>query len=180
VWVSEMERQLVADEFAAAVGQDGWAADQACWVLLVATGGRASDTAAVQGDGAKDCRLAGGDGVDAGDGRSAIRGPGRDGRMAAGGIPTSSREPKIPGNMVTSRLLAGLLGSFGRHPLKKNGLARSGESAFRLIGIRDIQWRRGEPRLAYPRPASPHGPTTAGSFLQVLLPISVVRKCRRA
>jgi hypothetical protein len=52
------DRQLVANESAAAVSEDGWTIDHAWSVLLVATGERASDTAVVRGDSTKDCRLA--------------------------------------------------------------------------------------------------------------------------
>lgn len=44
---AEQDRQLVADEFAAAVGEDGWTIDQARPVLLVALGGGSSDAAVV-------------------------------------------------------------------------------------------------------------------------------------
>ena len=63
-------RQLVVDEPAAAFGKDRRQADQARAVLLAAVGRESSDAAAVWGDGAKDCRLAGGDGLDAGGGCS--------------------------------------------------------------------------------------------------------------
>jgi hypothetical protein len=57
------DRELVTDEFAATAGEDRRPVDQAREVLLAAAGGKPTDTAAVRGDGAKDCRLAGGDWV---------------------------------------------------------------------------------------------------------------------
>jgi hypothetical protein len=80
------DRQLVAHEFAAAVGKDRGQADQARAVLLVDAGGESSDQAAVWGDGRKDRRPAGGDGIDAGDGRSEIRRPGVEGRRGFCGM----------------------------------------------------------------------------------------------
>src|SRR5260370_17746408 len=44
VGVAERDRQLVADEFAAAVGDDRWPSDQAC-VVLASAGPESSDTA---------------------------------------------------------------------------------------------------------------------------------------
>ena len=51
---AEEDRQLVADEFAAAVGEDGWPVDQARPVLLAAAGGGTFDVAALRGNGAAD------------------------------------------------------------------------------------------------------------------------------
>ncbi len=48
VGVAERDRQVVTDEFAAAVGDDRWPSDQAC-VVLAAAGREPSDTAAVRG-----------------------------------------------------------------------------------------------------------------------------------
>jgi hypothetical protein len=62
--VAEPDRQLVVDEPAAAIGQDGWPIGQARAVLLAALGREPSDQAAFWGDGGTDRRLAGGDGVD--------------------------------------------------------------------------------------------------------------------
>jgi hypothetical protein len=58
-------RQLVADEFTSAAGEDRGQADQTCAVLLAAPGREPTDAAAVRGDGAQDCRLTGGDRVEA-------------------------------------------------------------------------------------------------------------------
>ena len=56
-------RQLVANEPATTVGEDGRPVDQARAVLLAASGGEPSDAAAVWGDGTPDCRPTGGVGV---------------------------------------------------------------------------------------------------------------------
>jgi hypothetical protein len=81
VGVAKPDRQLVVDEPAAAIGEDGWPTGQARPVLLAAAGGESSDAAAICGDDAKDRRLADGDGVDAGDGRTEIRRRGGEGRQ---------------------------------------------------------------------------------------------------
>ncbi len=47
-------RELVPDELAAAVGEDGRAAGETCPVLLAGAGGEPSDSAAVRGHGAAD------------------------------------------------------------------------------------------------------------------------------
>ena len=52
---AKQDRQLVADQFAATVGEDRRQADQARPVLLVDTGRESPDAAAVWGDGAADC-----------------------------------------------------------------------------------------------------------------------------
>jgi hypothetical protein len=56
---AEENRRLVADELAAAVGQDWWAAGQACQVLLVVAGRGTSAPAAVWPDAAADLGAAG-------------------------------------------------------------------------------------------------------------------------
>jgi hypothetical protein len=53
------DRRLVAEEFAAAVGENGWPVDQARPLLLAAAGGKSPNAAAVRGDGVKDRRLTG-------------------------------------------------------------------------------------------------------------------------
>lgn len=40
-------RKLVADQFAAAAGEDGWTAGEACTLLLAAVGGEPSDETVV-------------------------------------------------------------------------------------------------------------------------------------
>ena len=61
--VAEEDWQLVADELAAAASENGRTVGQARPRLLTAVGRELSEAAAVCGDGAKDCHLAGGDGV---------------------------------------------------------------------------------------------------------------------
>ena len=61
---AEENRQLVADQFAATVGEDRRPVGEARALLLTAAGGKPFNAAAVRGDGATDCRLTGGDGVD--------------------------------------------------------------------------------------------------------------------
>jgi hypothetical protein len=56
--VAKPDRQLVVDEPAAAIGEDGWSIGQACPVLPAAVGREPSDQVAVRGDGGKDRRLA--------------------------------------------------------------------------------------------------------------------------
>src|ERR1035441_9962048 len=80
------DRQLVVDEPAAAIGEDGWPIGQARPVLLAAVGREPSDQAALRSDGRNDRRLAGADGVEAGDGRSEIRRPGGEGRRGVYGM----------------------------------------------------------------------------------------------
>jgi hypothetical protein len=80
------DRQLVADEFAATVGEDGWPIGQARPVLLADVGREPSDQAALLCDGRKDRRVAGPDGVDVGDRRSEIRRPGGEGRRGVRGM----------------------------------------------------------------------------------------------
>ena len=63
---AEEDRELVADQFAAAIGEDGWPIGQARPVLLAAVGREPSDQAALRGDGRKNRRLAGADGVNGG------------------------------------------------------------------------------------------------------------------
>jgi len=53
------DRQLVVDEPAAAIGEDGWPIGQACPVLLADAGREPSHTAAVWEHGRTDRRLAG-------------------------------------------------------------------------------------------------------------------------
>jgi hypothetical protein len=71
------DRQLVLDQLAAEAGEDGRSADETCPLLLATAGREPSDAAVVYGDGAKDCRLAGGDGVDGGGGCSENQTPGQ-------------------------------------------------------------------------------------------------------
>ena len=80
------DRQLVVDEPAAAIGEDGWATGQARPVLLAAAGREPSDQAALRGDGRKDRRVAGADGVDGGGGCREIRRPGGGGRRSVCGM----------------------------------------------------------------------------------------------
>jgi hypothetical protein len=49
--------RLFLDQPAAAVGEDRWAADEACAVLLDVAGGRTPDKNTVLGDVAKDCAV---------------------------------------------------------------------------------------------------------------------------
>ena len=60
----EDDRELVAYQLAATAGKDRGQAGQARAVLLADAGRESSDQAAAWGDGRKDCRLAGADGVD--------------------------------------------------------------------------------------------------------------------
>ena len=79
---AEEDRQLVADQFAAAAGEDGRPVGQARAVLLADAGGERTDAAVVWGDGAKDCRLAGGDWLERGCWRSKSQPKsGRDGEV---------------------------------------------------------------------------------------------------
>ena len=55
-----------ADQFAATVNEDRWPVGQARALLLAAAGGEPFNAAAVPGDGGKDCRLTGGDGLEGG------------------------------------------------------------------------------------------------------------------
>jgi hypothetical protein len=57
---AEEDRPLVADEFAAAAGEDGRAAGQTRPLLLAATGGRPSDATTLRQHGATACSFAGG------------------------------------------------------------------------------------------------------------------------
>ena len=84
--VAKEDRQLVVDEPAAAIGEDGGPIGQARPVLLAAVGGKSSDPAALRGDGRKDRRLAGGDRVAGGGGCSEIRRPGGEGRRGVCGM----------------------------------------------------------------------------------------------
>ena len=84
--VAKPDRQLVVDQLAAATGENRRSIGQARTVLLADGGREPSDQAALGGDGRKDRRLAGADGVDAGDGRSEIRRPGGEGRRRICGM----------------------------------------------------------------------------------------------
>jgi len=55
---AEENRRLVADKLATAVGQNGWATDQALQVLLVVVGRGTSAPASVWGHAAADCGTA--------------------------------------------------------------------------------------------------------------------------
>ena len=48
--VAQADRELVADELAATIGEDRWAAGQACPLLLASAGGRTSEPTAVRSD----------------------------------------------------------------------------------------------------------------------------------
>ena len=61
--VAQANRELVADQFAAAAGQDGGTAGKTCALLLATAGGRASDAAAVWEHGGTDCGAAVASGV---------------------------------------------------------------------------------------------------------------------
>src|SRR5664279_5161281 len=52
--VAQANRELVADQLAAAPGEDGRTAGEACPLLLATAGGRASEPAAVRGDAGTD------------------------------------------------------------------------------------------------------------------------------
>jgi len=52
---AEENRELVADELAAAAGENGWTTDQARPILLAVAGGESPHAAAVWGHAAKDC-----------------------------------------------------------------------------------------------------------------------------
>jgi len=84
--VAQPARQLVVDEPAAAIGEDGGRIGRARQVLLAAVGREPSDQAALWGDGRKDRRVAGADGVEGGGGCSEIRPPGRGGRRSVCGM----------------------------------------------------------------------------------------------
>ena len=51
---AQANRELVADQLAAAVGEDGRATGKACAVLLADAGGRTPDKSTVRGDVAED------------------------------------------------------------------------------------------------------------------------------
>jgi len=63
---AEEDRQLVADEFAAAAGEDRWAVGEARPLLLAAASGKPSDAGAVCEYGAADCGVAGTSGIELG------------------------------------------------------------------------------------------------------------------
>jgi len=84
--VAKPDRQLVVDQLAAATGGNRRSIGQARAVLLADGGQEPFDQAALRGEGRKDRRLAGADGVDAGDGRSEIRRPGGEGRRGICGM----------------------------------------------------------------------------------------------
>src|ERR1035437_8278518 len=63
---AEEDRELVADQFAATLGEDWWQADQARSVLLASVGRGPSDAAGVRGDSAADLGAAVTGGVRAG------------------------------------------------------------------------------------------------------------------
>jgi len=56
--VAQPDRQLVADEFAAAVGEDGRTTGEACSVLLAFAGRRAPESEAVRQHAENDCGTA--------------------------------------------------------------------------------------------------------------------------
>ena len=62
--VAEANRELVAGEPAATVGEDRRAAGQTCPLLLASAGGRTSKPAAVRSDAGPDRATAGTDGID--------------------------------------------------------------------------------------------------------------------
>jgi hypothetical protein len=66
---TEKGRKLAADGFATAIGQGGWAADQARLLVLVDAGRGSSDAAVVRGDGKRHCRFASAHRVDGTAGR---------------------------------------------------------------------------------------------------------------
>jgi hypothetical protein len=79
---AEEDRQLVAYEFAAAAGENRRPVGEARAVLLADAGGERTDPAVVWGDGAKDCRLAGGNWLERGCWRSKSQPKsGRDGEV---------------------------------------------------------------------------------------------------
>lgn len=61
---AKRNRGPVADDLAAAVAEDQWAAAEAGSVPLAVADAGAPDAATVCGDGTKDFSLAGGDGID--------------------------------------------------------------------------------------------------------------------
>jgi hypothetical protein len=58
------DRQLVADQLAAAAGENRRPIGEACPILLAAAGGESSDTANIWGDAAEDCSAAGTGGIE--------------------------------------------------------------------------------------------------------------------
>lgn len=62
IGAEEENRQLAADEFTAAAGENGRPADQPCAVLLAVAGKERPGAAAVRGDGVQDCHVTGGNG----------------------------------------------------------------------------------------------------------------------
>ena len=56
--VAQANRELVADQLAAAAGEDGWTVGETCPLLLAAVGGESSDAAAVWQHAAADGRAA--------------------------------------------------------------------------------------------------------------------------
>lgn len=61
--VTQANRELVADQLAAAAGEDRWTAGQTCALLLATAGGRTSDAAAVRGDAGPDRAATATDGI---------------------------------------------------------------------------------------------------------------------
>ena len=56
--VAQANRELVADQFTATAGEDGWTAGEACTLLLAVVGGEPSDAAALWEHGETDCGAA--------------------------------------------------------------------------------------------------------------------------
>src|ERR1039458_4727364 len=56
--VGQANRELVADQFTATAGEDGWTAGEACTLLLATVGGEPSDAAALWEHGETDCGAA--------------------------------------------------------------------------------------------------------------------------
>src|ERR1019366_69665 len=61
--IAQANRELVADQLAAAAGEDGRTAGEACPLLLAIVGGRTSDAAAVRGDAGADRQAVASDGI---------------------------------------------------------------------------------------------------------------------
>jgi Transposase DDE domain group 1 len=107
VRAAEEDRQLVADQYAAATGEDGWAADQARSVPLAAPGEEPSDAAALREHGTPDRCACGGYRVEGGDGGA------KSGRPGGGGsekcLWTALKRPDFPILDFPSRVQLGLV-----------------------------------------------------------------------
>jgi hypothetical protein len=106
---AEEDRPLVADQRAAAVGQDRWALSETCPVLLAPAGRGASDEASVRSDAAKDLGAAATSGIAKRlAGENPIQGRGKDGEVSEntlriGAVRVFAGKGKISPNLAMIR-----------------------------------------------------------------------------